>query len=389
MIQPFHSAVARKRADAGGNDLVTGSNLTTLSGFTHYLYDDVNPFTADSVWRVLVITGGPGFTPGAYRINGITVGYGGHNIIDLLPSDPAPLDSTGGEWHYEIGVTDGDGSFGTNLTALNSPAGYYYDPDSPISSDMRGAILRVSGGVGFTPGDYTVTDYNPDYGGLELAYLGSISTGYAYGASWEKIYGDVIPTPAVNSGFTGAIKLLLIGDSITANQGSTTAAALSAQYPNAASVAVLNHGVGGSRSTNWLIGDASNNLNTAIAAANTAGVTTASIMLGSNDFGDGMSQATHIANIQAIRNSLFANVPTLTKVVLQEQPWAVGDDSLLHSYFTAYNTVAGAIQGASSAATNFAFFEANPQMLSGGLHPHAAALGQVNYSWLLGLVGNL
>ncbi len=396
---------------------ISGSNLDTWSagGAEHYCFDATNEIPADAAGHVITISGGT-FTAGDYTISEVIAalnmgGQGTHNVA-VLHGIPSPYDApsagsgSGGTWSIEM-KAGGNGLSGHNLIPWSAdPSGsYYFDPDSSISSAINGAVVSISG-AGFTAADYTVINFlaafaTVQHGNVNLIQVSQTGGQYpaapgVFGGTWTKTGGDSIPTPDVNTDFTGDINLLLIGDSITARQTTTTATALETQYPNANSVNVVNWGAFGATTANWLPVAPSGYLADAIADAVSAGCTVASIMLGTNDAKvTPLSDTDHATNMQAIVDALFDGIPTLRAVVLQEAPyvtpgtpaWSSNSDTndALVAYFATYSTITGATAGASTSNTNYAFFERNQQLLDDGVHPTTSGTAEVNYSWLLGL----
>lgn len=279
---------------------------------------------------------------------------------------------------------------------INGASSQLYQDGVLVGSGNAGAQSVLGYSIG---GDYLFSSGLP---GLAAEYYAvPVTTTLQRQSVESQLMGKyAIPTvPAVNTGFTRAINLMLVGDSITDRQTTTTATVLAAQYPNAASVAVLNRGYNGSSSADWMIGSGTGILTSAIAAANTAGVKTVNIMLCTNDASTAinLSPSAHKANIQAICNSLFSGIPALTGIVLQEAPYIVPGASgfspdgtsaaLTQAYFSTYSSISisGVAVGTSNSSTNFAFFQRNHLQLPDGIHPGAQGQGEVNYSWSLGL----
>jgi lysophospholipase L1-like esterase len=402
---------------------VSGTGLTAWTADTGLsCFDAVNEFTADAVGHVINISGGSGFTAGPYSVNTFSAavplggGQGTHNVVQICAYNsntvgPGTNTATGGAWNYVI-QAGGNGLAGSNLTAWQRDTGftYYFDPDAPVDPSMNGATITIAG-TQYTSGTYTIsgllTAWNTAAQGvqnlIQIATLSGhepTSTQFATGGTWIKAGGAVIPTPTVNPAFTGAIKVGLIGTSITALLAGSPAAALTIQYPNASSVTVSVQGQSGSVSADWLIGAPSGYLTSAIAAFNADAVTIVNVELGANDSKTTgqVSTATFITTVQAICASLFANVPTLQRVYLQEQSyivpgsfgvWDSTSNTAMQAYFAAYATISTSqiIQGVSNSNTNFAFFQSNQQLLRDGVHPTMSGFAEYTYTWLTSFEG--
>lgn len=367
---------------------VSGTGLATWDSQPNYLFDanNANAFSAESVGHVIVITSGSPFTAAAYLIQayypGTNMGGQGTNNAIYVSRAPGSAPSTGsrsGVWSYTTGSKSWPQTSGTMLTHYGS--GLYYDPDSPIPANSIGRQITISGGTGFTAGTYTITDeYLTGFDNGVLHYLNNNSDnavpsstsgnlGSVRGASWSFASGGVLPPSLIpDTNRTTAVKLLAIGDSITYGN-SNLGTVLAAKFPNA-STTLTNSAVSGSTTTMWLPGNASGYLADAIAAANSAGSTIATICLGANDSSAPVSGATYLANMQTIVKALYASIPTLTRVVLQGTLYTADptrNTTSLREYRSLLRRVGHGSQLGS--LTEYSLFAASPRLLSDTVHP--------------------
>lgn len=407
---------------------VSGTNLTSWTSFPDRLFDPVQEFTADCIGHIINISGGTGFTAGQYAIASFNasqnMGAQGTHAVIQLSSAAASGAASGGTYGWLLG-NGGTGLSGNNLISWVTAPAWVYDPDAVINSQVNGGVITLSGGTNFNAGTYNVTAFQTgtnlgNQGSQNIALFNTsprTAVGFSYGGVWAKTGGTTIPTPTVQSSYTGSVNVVFIGDSITfdaagvpsstpvtTGSGGSLWYALHTQYPNASSISYISQGYPGTKTTDWLPsamgGSSSNNFYTAVAAAVANGCNIVSLMIGTNDAGvSGTSSATYLANLQTIVSALWANIPGLKAIVLQEQPALMNGtggtanttaNTLLQAYVAGYSAITNATKGFSSAVTatitNYAFFLANPQAMSDGIHPNAAGFGELYYTWLQSMI---
>lgn len=418
---------------------ISGTHLSTWTVSTQFFFDATNEFSANSIGHTVTITAGTGLTAGNYQVNSAQLfalgGQGTHWIVTLFPmgmgSAYNPGVVTGGSWHFQQGtISPGVNSTGTCLTQWNadSPDGsWYFDPDAPINPNVLGRYLVISGGTGMTAGTYYVMNVWPlaatgAQGTQTLIKLSPVlsvlpgaspeDTAVHSGATWTDTSGTRVPLFTANTGFVGPIDVCIAGDSIPGylegNQvgGASLSArdALLQMFPNASHINVISASASGSTTTTWLptAAGSPNNINFTVAAANTAGSTVMIIELGTNDAATSgnLSAMVHCANMQVIVNYLFANIPTLRRVVLPEHGyvfyglspgdntttppngasvnWTATSDTLLQGYWTGYASISGAVQGPMGL---FAYSQTVANHYLDGVHPNGAGIVDLEYYW--------
>lgn len=177
-----------------------------------------------------------------------------------------------------------------------------------------------------------------------------------------------------------ALSILFIGDSITSGQLVTTApVAPCATDLSLGSVVVtgVNQGVPGSTTAQWLPG--TTNYIAATAAGSTAGSRIAHIMLGTNDSGAPVSQATYRANMVAICDGLIALGYI---VVVSYPPYASDHITAVSSYCRAIDSLIDnnhIFLGDTLAQT---YFRDNPTMMqSDHIHPTQTGSDHLALLW--------
>jgi hypothetical protein len=279
-------------------------------------------------------------------------------------------DSTGPQTSGRQAVTTAVGGIPGTTQAYNSAATYTWTvasasiaiaPSSGAAMQDGVSVAITGTGTAFTGSPFSITGGSATVTGagygtmLESQSVTNATTGSISIRTGVPGFGPITVTDTI-SGATatytvtapalGALKIGLIGDSITAGtigpptdpQGGNTTPSPTLEATMAARLTTLgytptisNKAVAGSSTPAWLPGAASGHLAAAETAFNTAAVTLVSIRHGTNDChpvsganGNGnviLTAAQHRANIRTIINHLFANVPTLTKVVLHKAPW--------------------------------------------------------------------
>ncbi len=202
-----------------------------------------------------------------------------------------------------------------------------------------------------------------------------------------------------------------IGDSISEQNFvvPATTAFLTANASPAGSISAINRGASGRTTRSWLpsgVGSEAGLLSNAEAAFNAAGVTIVSIMLGTNDskITENIDKASYKANLVTIIDHLFANVPTLRKVVLQyaASPTTTysGNGDFANSPISGYTRVlqyhaaveeilatsgySGRVYG--SSRSGYDLYAANPPLLPDGIHPVAGESASVlAHAWAQGI----
>lgn len=386
------------------NTFRTGSQLTNLAPSNPTFFYDADlahQFEAGDVGTVIQFTGGTNVIPTFCYIDTVYPAYiDGKTVIQVTPLQGMgyPTDgvtgTTDGTWSIEEGITDGGGVEGSNLVQYRGDVKCFHDPDSPIDlvAALGAEITVASSSDGQAmPQTIFVARTFPDWPG---------GTGYAQMVQTEPVAGSTSPTALLRGGvwsitrpapdvpvndpvvaFVGAVKLLLIGDSVTLTND-LFVGILTEALPNAASIVVDNMGVGSSRADTWQPGSA--NYIAAVAAANATGSTVCQIALGINDVNVGQSPAYIIAGIQAIIDGLWADVPTLETVMVQDIPSPIGATTQTFvDALSAADFGAGAVLGTMGV---YAIFEAYPYLLYDPLHPNFAGKTYLSREWLTGLL---
>lgn len=182
-------------------------------------------------------------------------------------------------------------------------------------------------------------------------------------------------------------KIGFVGDSITALSGTAPAmvSALAALQPGRTVTLAANAASGGTNSNQWLIGGTL--LPGAIASFTSAGVTHASVMLGTNDaYGTATTPTAYAANMTSIAASL---VSAGFVVILHAPPYTVPGSRTGQVEASTLNLIAyrDALAGVCNGTTilpgdvaSFDYFSNHQSQLSDGIHPDAtgqAALGNL------------
>jgi hypothetical protein len=127
----------------------SGTNLT-VDGTTNtsVLPDGYTPQPGD-VGQTVYVTGGTGFTAGAYTV--VSLVSPGGVLKWQLSASPAAVGTSGGAWNKPTTV-----GAGTDLT-VDSVLDDYVAPDGwGVSSADVGRSIAIVGGTGFTPGVYLI-----------------------------------------------------------------------------------------------------------------------------------------------------------------------------------------------------------------------------------------
>lgn len=370
----------------------SGTHLQVSADYPSIVFDATNELSADCLYHVITISGGSGITAGDYFVYAFNVAYnlpadGVHNIATIVKADNTAFSAPGGTgatWSVgPFGTTGGDGTSGNNL--ISSPGfaagGGVIDPDSPIDPAMLGKFVHISG-TGWTTGDYEIISYTAAAGGFfpnnlfgVIRRSGGVPTNPALypataelvtSGTWSIIGGLPIPTVTPNTTFTGAIKVGIWGDSIP-HQNDQIIAELTAAFPNASSITVVNAAVDGTTTADWVQGQTA--YNNAVAAFNLAGVTVIIGQIGTNNLTDA---ATWLSNVQNTATGYVADVLTATKHTILEIPsnrlsYLDDADARISSYNAQRTNVGhGTTAGTSEA---FTFFQTDYYLLGDGLHP--------------------
>lgn len=181
------------------------------------------------------------------------------------------------------------------------------------------------------------------------------------------------------------LSILFIGDSITSGQLVTTAPVgpcVSALTLGAVTVTGVNNGVNGSTSANWAPGGT--NYNAAVAAGTTAGSRIAHIMLGTNDSGAPVSQATYRANMVALCDGL---VGLGYVVVVSYPPYAPDHITAVTSYCRAIDSLVDNFHIFLGDTQAQQYFKDNPSALqSDNIHPTQAGSNTLAGFWAQALL---
>jgi lysophospholipase L1-like esterase len=165
----------------------------------------------------------------------------------------------------------------------------------------------------------------------------------------------------------------------------------------ASSVTILNQGVEGATTGNWLPGGSGlGYLATAETAFNTAGVTVVSIMLGTNDSKPSVatSQATYGSELTTICANILANVSTCKTIVLNSPIYVYPFDSgssgtldntsygRLLSYQAEIPSIANNTTIFTGDVTGWLYFANNEQLINtDGVHPVNAGAVTLGGFW--------
>ncbi|WP_082629385.1 SGNH/GDSL hydrolase family protein [Chthonomonas calidirosea] len=190
----------------------------------------------------------------------------------------------------------------------------------------------------------------------------------------------------------GSLVIGFIGDSITQYGDSLGNAppyyeCQIVQYVgNFYKVSLVNEGIPGSKTSDWMPTNSNNYFNNALAAFQGAGVSVVSIMLGTNDAYGGMPQATYQSNLQAIVNGLVANG---FKVILNSPPYILNTNyananALLES---AYPKAIAAVVASNpkmvyqGALYDYRYFAQHVDEMKDQFHPNDAGIQSYAKMW--------
>lgn len=378
---------------------LSGSALRVLSGYSdNQFYDDGSPFLASHSKHYIEVSGGTGLAAGPYRLSNLTsvFGHGTYTLQGPNASTTIVAAGTSGcSWTLHIGGASTLGIAGTNFSPFYN--NYWYDPDSQFKQAAIGAVIKITGGIGFTNGSlYTISDWIGNVVGLDCVTLFA-NKGYTMPSLSTCRNGrwDIVELPGpyfasesapVQTSYTGSVKLLFVGDSITIAQFYQMTAELLRVFPNASSRVNTNKGVAGSTLQQWQPGQTY--YNSAVTSANAAGSTVCSIMLGTNNSGVGSGGAAALIPLyQTLVDGLFADIPTLTKIILQyvTSPSGAAFTTTLNANLPSVGH--GVIMGNLDA---YNIFAANHQLFDPDLiHPNAIGKYVLAKSWLKQLVPHL
>ena len=197
----------------------------------------------------------------------------------------------------------------------------------------------------------------------------------------------------------GPLVVGAVGDSITAGFNGDPCGAMASYLTSLGYAAtVVNRGIGGTSSADWL--PSGSDLPAAIAAFQAAGVTVVQVMLGTNDVRtpNSFTVAQHAANMRAIVGALRAagflvvlHKPLFTVPNVGTSPtvWPADSSSLYRAYFAADSAMADGVGVFIGDSGNFQQSALSPGTFleSGGVHPaNAAANTAVGQFWAVALL---
>jgi lysophospholipase L1-like esterase len=373
----------------------SGSHLNSWSSDPGWVFDSSSEIPSSVQGQNVTIVGVGVFVSDNYIASFDLGSQGVHNILHFSSLSTHVSNAS---WSVGGSANAPPATFtsGSTLTSWNVDGSWVFDPNHELDSSLAGKTITITG-AGANNGSFSsdrfIASYDMGSQGVHNAlHCPNINTyGALTGVAWSQ--GGtalVLPVAPVVSGYSGPVRVLLIGDSITFNEAQAVQGSLVAEYPHASLVIADDVGLSGTTTTDWLPG--SSNYNNAVAAGNASGDTVASIMLGTNDAkttpeNTGLYDA-HLTQIVA---ALKHDIPSLKFVVLQEQPYIVpgafnqfdaSSDTALQSYVSSYSSISGAEVGASGM---YAYFQQNTQFLTGGLHPNAEGSSGVLYFWEVAL----
>ncbi len=365
---------------------LTSNTVRTLEDFPgEWFYDAANPnfITTDMVNAPAIVSNVP--SAGLYLIDQVQPNWNGTGkTIFKFKYDYGGKNLTGGQAATGIKVDVvkgkvGTGDSGNTLTHIGIEQ-YVFDKYSPFDlTKSIGAVIETKSSLsGKTTTDrYYMKDVRmyDGYPVANLAYAGSDMSKIngLYGGQWSIVKYQQIDYAPVNSTYAGTVSVMFAGDSNTQRQGNAFLTSLQRIFTNpSATIKVVNAGQGGSKTVDWLptAGDGVNNLiKNAVSQANSNQVTVVSISLGTNDVNDYTIQAI-VQNMGVIADYMYANIPTLRKIVIQGAITPLNDtrvESLNQQYQSlGHNTVFGTSQP-------YTYLMNNPENMEDTLHPYGPA----------------
>ena len=203
----------------------------------------------------------------------------------------------------------------------------------------------------------------------------------------------------VNPPNLGPLRIGFVGDSITAGTNGDPVSAMAAYLTGQGyTVMATNRAVSGTSTADWVNGTGGANLPAAVSAFQAAGVTVVQVMLGTNDWRQGLTVAQHVANMRAIVAALRA---ACLQVLLNKSPWAVPNGAVgglivppdhndrTMAAWRANVALCDGINVFASDTTGFEWSMLTPAVLdSYGLHPKDAAQNaQLGQYWAVAFMG--
>ena len=261
-----------------------------------------------------------------------------------------------------------------------SPITYQWQKSLTSSSEgfenISNATTTILADTGLTPG----TDYY-----YRLQATDSSTTP-------QIVISNVIHiTPVLNTNPEHVIGY--IGDSITSGQGSSEPGALVEYLTLQADgylVGYNNQGEPGARISQWQPGGTY--FNNALSSFESTGVDTVSIMLGTNDAGDGTSSSTYETEMQNIISALLTQGTGINRVILNYSPYETNNsvyvessaqiDQSLLTYQNVLKQIALSTSGVNIGDTSFYNqVQENQSLLSDGIHPTQAGYNLMGADW--------
>jgi lysophospholipase L1-like esterase len=317
-------------------------DFTTVTAGTPTIFAPTNLATLNSAHDFQVDVGCYGVNPTtfSYTVTDLTTStVMGTGTVTEATSTQTTSTGLCGLVAYVNNTTDTFGTTTIYAGALGTTSFYCTPSTLPTSTTISlsaawsggtapytGTLLRSTDNV-----NYTAIDTIASQTGTTFAFTDtglSPNTQYYYQL---QIADSTSPTAQTLVAFCAVqtapstLQLLWVGDSITANLSEIQtgfSTALVSMSP-LRTVVHTNAGVAGTTSSNWA-NNVSNCLSNAISAANTAGCTVCMLMLGTNDSHIGpTTAAAYAANIQSVCTQLFAGIPTLKQIILNEPPTPV------------------------------------------------------------------
>ena len=288
-----------------------------------------------------------------------------------------------------IQVTTGAGTITlTSQAGAGGTAPYSYQWYRSAAADVQTiAGNLVAGATGFSLTDTSATP------GTRYSYAFVTTDSAGTPATIKVLAWTAAPSTVTN--------WLAIGDSITL--GINTSVVTEPQaFVNQLNAllwpqkhTIINRGVQGMATADWLQNAGINLLVPAVAAGVSAGVTNVLLMLGTNDSRNGITPASFVANMNSIIAyiktqiagvKVYVNVPPFVDPVRAGAPFTVPGLTIQDSYVAQIQSLAGAnvFVGDQTGQSFFAHHDAD--MLSDGVHPNDTGASVLGGLWAKGFI---
>ena len=150
-----------------GGTSTARTDLITWTTNNFYIFSVAQPYVASDVGKTLNISGGTGWTTGNYTITAINIAYNlgaqGTQNVAKLSAAPAAASTAGGQGDFVASPTPVATVGKADLVTWTTNNFYVFSVAKPFTVADLNRTLRITGGTGWTTGDYTITTVSTAY----------------------------------------------------------------------------------------------------------------------------------------------------------------------------------------------------------------------------------